>query len=467
MNDTQWTTYFRERQPEHLDELFAFLRIPSVSALPAHRSDMRLAAEWAAARLRSAGVPEVEVLETGGHPLVYGQWQVDINLPTAMVYAHYDVQPPDPLDLWTTPPFEPVVRDGRIFGRGAGDDKGGLLTTILAVEAFATLSGGPPINLVFFFEGEEEIGSPSVTPFVRRERDRLACDFVISADGMMWDETTPSLMVSMKGIAGCEIDLITAATDMHSGLFGGSVRNSAQAMAELAASFHDRTGRVAVKGFYDRVVDLTPADRQEIADVPFDSEAYFGAVGTKPEWGEPGYSPLERLWVRPTLDINGMWSGFQGDGSKSVTPAESHLKVTCRLVPNQQPDETVELLRAHAERFTPAGSAMTFRPMAGSALPYAVPRDHPALLAAGQTLRELFDQEPAVVRIGGSIPIAEVFKSELGAEMILYAWSLPTCNAHAPDEWYRVDDFRDGAIATCAYLEKLAGITLHEAPARG
>ncbi len=455
MVDSAWNTWFAEREDEHLAELFDFLRIPSVSALPSHRNDVRRAAGWVADRLRRAGVPDVQLLETGGHPLVLGYWSVDPAKPTAMIYAHYDVQPPDPLDLWESPPFEPEIRDGRIYARGAGDDKAGLLTTILAVEALAARDGQPPINLVFFFEGEEEISSPSVAPFIRENRDTINADFVISADGMMLDEHTPALTVSTKGIAGCEIILTTAATDMHSGLYGGSVRNAAQAMAVLVASFHDPSGRVAVDGFYNQVNDPTDREREELDRVPFDADRYFGAVGAGQLWGEPGFYPLERLWLRPTLDVNGLWSGFQGAGSKTVTPAEARVKITCRLVPEQQPADILDRLEDHVRAHCPSGASLQFLRRDGSALPYAIDRDHPALLAAEDTLRSLFDKDPAVIRIGGTIPIAQDFKQELGADLIFFAWSLPDCNAHAPNEWYRLQDFRTGAVATCEYLSRL------------
>jgi acetylornithine deacetylase/succinyl-diaminopimelate desuccinylase-like protein len=455
MIESSWNSWFAEREETHLAELFDFLRIPSVSALPDHRSDVRRAANWVADRMRQAGIPDVEVLETGGHPLVIGHWRVDPAKPTAMIYAHYDVQPPDPLDLWESPPFEPEIRDGKIYARGSGDDKAGLLAAILAVEAMAARDGQPPINLVFFFEGEEEISSPSVAPYLRENASKVKADFVISADGMMLDENTPALTISTKGIAGCEIVLTTAATDMHSGLYGGSVRNAAQAMAELVASFHDDAGRVAVKGFYSQVNDPTDREREELDRVPFDAERYFGAVGVSDLWGEPGFYPLERLWLRPTLDINGMWSGFQGSGSKTVTPAEARVKITCRLVPDQVPADILDRLEDHARANCPPGATLKFIGREGSAFPYAIDREHPALLAAEETLRDLFGSDPAIIRVGGTIPIAQDFKQELDADLIFFAWSLPDCNAHAPNEWFRLEDFRVATVSTCEYLERL------------
>lgn len=459
MSTVDWRAYFAGREHAQLEELFSFLRIPSVSALPAHAGDVRAAAEWVAARMARAGIPEVEVLETGGHPLVYGRWQVDPTKPTALIYAHYDVQPPDPLDLWETPPFEPAVRDGRIYARGAGDDKAGLLITLLAVEGFAQQHGQPPINLVFFFEGEEEIGSPSISPYLAAHADRFAADVVISADGMMWGEDQYSLILSSKGMAGGQIDIITADSDAHSGIYGGGVANAARATAAVAASFHDANGRVAIEGFYDRVRPITEQEAADIEAVPFDEAAFFASIGATVATGEADYTTLERLWMRPTLDINGIWSGFQGEGSKTVTPAQGHIKITCRLVPDQDPDEINDLIRRHVERHLPPGARAEFQLKTGTARPFSISRDNPFMIAAAETLREIGGKEPVYVRTGGTIPIAEVFKEHLGAEMVFYAFSMETCNAHAPNEWFRIADFQNGLLATVAYLERLGGVT--------
>ncbi|MEA2593666.1 MAG: hypothetical protein QOF01_135, partial [Thermomicrobiales bacterium] len=417
-----WDALLEREHEQHLAEFFDFLRIPSVSALPAHQPDIERAATWTAERLRRAGVPEVEVLPTGGKPLVWGRWHVADDQPTALIYAHYDVQPPDPLDLWTSPPFEPAIRDGRIYARGAADDKNGVLQTILATEALARTQGKPPINLIFFFEGEEEIGSPSVAPFISAARDRLACDWVISADGLMWGAGQPSLTVSTKGMAACELHLRTANTDMHSGVYGGFVGNAAQAMAHLVASLHTPDGRVAVAGFYDGVREPTAEERDEAAAVPFDEAAVKKTLDSPGFWGEPGYSPLERSWLRPTLDVNGIWGGFQGDGKKTVTPAEAHAKITCRLVPNQDPAEILDLIERHVAAHTPTGATVTFVRQPGEARPFAIDRNNPALITAGETLRALTGQDPYIIRLGGTLPIAEVFHQELGAEMIFYGF---------------------------------------------
>ena len=456
MTATDWRAYFAEHEAEHLEELTDFLRIPSVSALPEHAADVRRAAEWVAARMKKSGIPEVEILETGGHPLVYGRWHVDDSKPTALIYAHYDVQPPDPLDLWETPPFEPAMRDGKIYARGSGDDKAGLLITLLAIEALAKKHGQPPINLVFFYEGEEEIGSPSISPYLTAHADRFAADVVISADGMMWGEDQYSLILSSKGMAGGQIDIITAASDAHSGIYGGGVANAARATAHVAASFHDANGKVAVAGFYDKVRPITEQEAADIEAVPFDEKAFFDTIGATVPTGEADYTTLERLWMRPTLDINGIWSGFQGAGSKTVTPAQGHIKLTCRLVPDQDPEEIDELIRAHVERHLPPGASAEFQFKTGTAQPFSIARDNPFMVAAAETLREVGGKDPVYVRTGGTIPIAEVFKKHLGAEMVFYAFSLETCNAHAPNEFFRIEDFRNGPVATVRYLERLA-----------
>ncbi len=450
--------YLAEQEDRLLEELHAFLRIPSISALPAHHGDVLQAAEWVATRLRQIGVPEVETrtVVAGAPPIVLGRWHISDHQPTVLIYAHYDVQPPDPLDLWESPPFEPTVRDGRIYARGAADDKAGLFLTTAAVEAMASTAGAPPVNVIFCFEGEEEVGSPNLSAFVQAERERLACDVFLSADGSMWSPDQTVLTLSTKGLAGCQIDLRTGQTDLHSGEYGAAVPNAAQVAARLGSSFHDETGRVAVAGFYDRVRDLSAEERAELAAVPFDDDAFTGEVGTAARWGEPGWSALERRWARPTVDINGIWGGFQGAGAKTVTPCEAHLKITCRLVPDQEPSDVLDLLERHVAAHCPPGVEAIVQRQPGSARPFAIDRDDPGLATARQVLRDLFGKEPLVIRSGGTLPVAEVFQSALGVDMVFFAWSLPDSKMHAPNEWFRVEDVQRGARAYCAYLSALA-----------
>jgi acetylornithine deacetylase/succinyl-diaminopimelate desuccinylase-like protein len=407
--------------------------------------------------MRSIGVPEVELLEGGGHPLVFGRWLVQPGAPTAMIYGHYDVQPPDPLELWQTGPFEPTVRDGNLYARGAADNKGNVVAVLQAVEALVRTGGKPPVNLVFFFEGEEEIGSPTVSAIVRAERERLACDVVISADGVMYGVDHPSLTLSTKGMLKGEIHLRTSEHDLHSGLYGAATPNAVQSMAQLLATLHTKDGAVAVEGFYDQARALSDAERAETAEVPFEEAVFLAESGAKATWGEPRYTVLERLWLRPQLDLNGMWGGFQGSGSKTVTPCEAHAKFTCRLVAGQEPAEILRLIRAHVERHCPAWVTAEVTGGEGSAYAFEIRRDHPTLLAAAATLRELYGKEPLKIRLGGTLPIAEVFQHELGAEMVFFAWEQPDNNLHAPNEFVRLSDLATARRAWCALLTRLAG----------
>lgn len=454
--ENTWQEYLDRNEGRQIEQLLELLRIPSVSALPEHRPDVARAAAWVADHLRQIGVPEVEVLETGGSPLVVGAWHVDDGQPTALIYGHYDVQPADPLDLWQTPPFEPAIRDEKIYARGASDDKGSLITALDAIEALAKTQGGPPINLKFFIEGEEEIGSPSLAPVIAAERQRLACDFVISADGAMFSPEQPSLTLSAKGLAAGQIDLVTANSDLHSGEHGARVPNAIQALVQLAATFHTPDGRVAVDGFYDKVREFTTDERQEIAAIPFDEAAYQAELDLPALWGEAGYSTLERAWIRPTFDMNGIWGGFQGAGSKTVTPAAAHLKFTCRLVADQEPEEILALVERHVEQHCPAGARATVERLPGSARPFEINRDHPALQAAAGAIREQYGREPLMIRLGGTLPVADIFQRELGADMIFFAWEMPENRPHAPNEWFGLNDYRAARRSYCRYLNALA-----------
>lgn len=432
---------------EHLEELLSFLRLESVSTDPEKAPALAETAAWVAERLRTAGVPEVKIVETAGHPAVIGRWHVADDQPTVLVYGHFDVQPAEPLELWITPPFEPTIRDGNIFARGAADMKGNLLTAIHGLEAAAHATGQPPINISFIFEGEEEIGSPNFRELVAANKEFLRADAVLSADGSQYGPDQPGLTVGFKGLGGCQVNLTTASSDLHSGMYGAFVPNAVQAMTQLAATFHDATGRVQIEGFYDAVIDLTPEERAEIAAVPFDAEAEMAALGITEFWGEPGWTPREREWARPTVDFNGIWGGFQGQGSKTVTPREAHLKVTCRLVPNQQPAEIIRLIAAHCEKHKPVGTAVEVVPLKGSATPFVIDRSNPVHVAAGEVLTSIFGKEPYIVRSGGTIPATAIFQDELGIDTVSFAWSQPGSGIHAPNEWYREEDFHRGAVA--------------------
>lgn len=454
---TAWSTYLDEHDEQNLSALLDLLSIPSVSALPAHVGDINRAAEWVADRMRAIGVPEVALLPTkGAGPAIFGRWHVADDKPTALIYAHYDVQPGDPFDLWETPPFEPAVRDGAIYARGATDDKGLLLATLNGIEAYTKTVGDPPINLKFIFEGEEEIGSPTLPELVQRERERLACDVIFSADGGMYGPDELSLTMSTKGMAACQIDLRTAATDSHSGRYGSVIANAPRALAQLVSTFHDAEGRVAVAGFYDAVQELTPEEKAETARIPFDGDDFLREVGATAFVGEAGYTPLERIGVRPTLDINGIWGGFQGDGTKTVTPAQAHAKITCRLVPNQVPSDILDAIERHVAANTPPGATVSVTRFGGSALPFNIRRDNPYLKLVTDVLRQIGGKDPLLTREGGTLPIAEVFQRELGADMLFYAWGMPDCRAHAPNEFLNLRDYRAHADGYAKLLTHFA-----------
>lgn len=435
-------SYLAARREVHLSELKEFLRIPSISALPEHRPDIDRAAAWVADALRRAGVPRVEVFTLNGgqgHPVVYGEWTVDPQRPTYLIYGHYDVQPVDPVDLWTSPPFEPQEREGKLYARGASDDKGCLFQAIKGVEALRELRGGPPVNVKFLVEGEEEIGSPNLAAFMREHRELLRCDVALSADGEMLSPDQGCLTIASRGLAACQIDVYGPSRDLHSGSFGGAVANPLHALAQLVASLHEPDGRVAVPGFYDQVRPLSDQERQDMASTPFDEKEWLASVGVQEPFGEPGFSTLERLGARPTLEVNGMWGGFQGEGTKTVLPAAAHAKITCRLVPDQEPDRILDLIEAHVLAQKVPGVRVQVRRFPGSARPYAMPADHPTLAVAARVLEELYAKPAPTARMGGTVPVAEFFRSILDTWFLYYSFGDPDTRVHAPDEFIRIE----------------------------
>ena len=439
-----------------VQELIELLSIPSISSLPEHSGDVRAAAEWVAARLKRAGIENVQIMETGGHPAVYGDWLHAPDKPAILVYGHFDVQPADPLDLWETGPFTPTVRGGRVYARGASDMKGSLLAPILAAEQLLARDGTLPVNLKFIFEGEEEIGSPSLPAFVAQHSDLLAADLVINADGLQFSEDRPNLVLALRGGCGVQIDIKGTAFDVHSGLFGGAAPNAAQALVELLSSMHTPDGAVAVAGFYDDVVPLSPADRQAIAESSSSEESIQAELGVDALPGEPGYTAAERIGARPTLEINGLWGGFQGVGVKTVIPSEAHAKITCRLVANQDPVKIVEAIRRHVESHTPPGVTATVTPLPFRALPYLMERGHWGNRAAAEVLSGIFGNEPYYTRVGGSVPVCETFLTSLGTYSVSFGWGLPDERMHSPNEFLRLNSFDRAQQAWPALLQQLA-----------
>ena len=453
----------QERSAASLSELVEFAAIPSVSAQPDHRADMVRAADWLAGRLRRAGLNTVEQWPTAGHAAVYAEHlEAGKGAPTLLVYGHYDVQPPEPLDRWNTPPFTPTVVGDRIYGRGVSDDKGPLLLTVQVADAYLTATGTLPLNLKFLFEGEEEVGSAHLDALVAAHAERLGADFVLSADGGMWSAETPSLTVSARGLAALELTVRGPAKDLHSGRHGGSVHNPLHALAALIAALHDDSGRVTVPGFYDGISDLTPEQRGDLQQLPFGDAAYLTQTGAPATYGEAGYSTLERQWHRPTLEINGMWGGYTGDGSKTVLPSEAHAKITCRLVPGQEPERIVSLIQAHLQATLPPGVTLDVRASEHGARAYRLPGDHPGAVVARRVLEDLYGRPPLDVGMGGSIPVLETFQRVLGLDTVFFSFAVGDEDIHAPNEFFRVPRLSEGQQAWAQFWHALAHRGDHE-----
>jgi len=424
--------FVAQHEPDYLEELRRFVAIPSVSALSEHKGDMVACAEFVAAALGSAGLT-AEVLPTAGHPVVYGEWTGAAGQPTALVYGHYDVQPVDPIDLWDSPPFEATLREGRLYGRGAADDKGQVLMHWAALAALLSVRGSLPVNVKVLVEGEEEIASRNLEVFLMANRERLAADLVVISDTDLFAPGLPAICYGLRGIAYFQIEVVGAAGDLHSGSYGGAVANPIEALAKILAGLKDDRGRILIPGFYDRVRPIGEREKAELARLPFDEEGFREETGAPALHGEAGYTTLERLWTRPTLDPNGIWGGFTGEGLKTVLPSRASAKVSCRLVPDQDPAEIGRLFEAHVQRLCPHGVTASVRIMDGGK-PWVTSIDHPAIQAAARALAKGFGQEPVYTRAGGSIPIVAAFQALLGAPTVLMGIAPPDDHAHAPNE---------------------------------
>ncbi|HKO16709.1 MAG TPA: dipeptidase [Gemmatimonadaceae bacterium] len=447
-------SFFRENDSRIRGELFDLLRIPSVSARSEHDADTARAADWLAQSLRDAGL-QATVHPTAGHPVVVGEWRgAGDGAPTALAYGHYDVQPAEPLELWQTPPFEPSVREGKIFARGAVDDKGQLFLHVKALEAHLRTRGRLPVNVVLLAEGEEEVGSEHLTAFIESHRDLLRADVVVISDSSMFAPGLPSILSSLRGLAFFQIDVQGPSTDLHSGSYGGAVVNPAMALARILATMHDGTGRVAIEGFYDDVRDWGDEARTEIRQLPFDEEHFRAETGAPALGGENGYGVLERLWMRPTCEINGLLSGYTGEGAKTVLPSRAMAKVSCRLVPDQDPATVERLMRAHVERFTPKGVAVTLQQLHGGR-PWRAALHGAPFDAARRALAAAFGREPVITGEGGSIPVVGDFQRILGAPVLLIGFGLPGENAHAPNEWMSEENFTKGLRAVAVLYDLL------------
>ncbi len=438
------------------DELFDFLRIPSVSARSEHDADTRTAADWVANNLKASGL-SVSVVETEGYPVVLGEWrEAGPDAPTLLIYGHYDVQPPEPLDEWISPAFQPTIRDGDVFARGASDDKGQIFIHMKALEARLRATGSLPVNVVVLVEGEEEVGSPNLVPFVKEYRDRLACDAVVISDSSMFGQGQPSLLFSLRGLAYFEIHVRGPATDLHSGTYGGAVVNPANVLAGIVASLKHPDGTIAIPGFYDDVMDWDEATREAIQALDLDLDAFKGEVGAPGLNGEAGYSLLERLWIRPTCDVNGLLSGYTGEGAKTVLPGRAMAKVSFRLVPDQTPARVRELLTVHVRKIAPPEVSVRVEELHGGR-PWKADLEGPFFEAARRALEEAFGTAPVLTGEGGSIPIVVDFQEILQAPVLLLGFAPPGANMHAPNEWIPLENFEKGIRAAAALYGELEG----------
>jgi len=453
----QVVDYINVNRDRYVGELKEYLAIPSISALPEHAADTRRAAEWTAEALRNAGMQHVRLMETPGNPVVYGDWLNAPGKPTVLFYGHYDVQPVDPVNLWTSPPFEATVRDGEIYARGAADDKGQVFMHIKAVEAFMKQAGSLPLNFKFFIEGEEEVGSVHLDQFVREHRQDLAADVVVISDSPMFDRGVPSICYGLRGLAYFQIDLRGTRSDLHSGSFGGAVANPAMVLAQILAQMKDRSGRIKIPGFYDDVRELSEAERAEWRKLPFNESRYRKELGAPKLFGESGFTTLERVWARPTFEVNGLLSGFTGEGAKTVLPAVAMAKVSMRLVPDQHPDKVAQQFEDYLKKVAPKTVEVKVTRMHGGK-PWMAEFDNKYVRAAGRAIEMGFGKSPVFNREGGSIPVVSTFQEELGVPSVLFGVGLPDENAHAPDEKLDLGNFHNGIIASAYLYQEIANL---------
>ncbi|MFN8630294.1 MAG: dipeptidase [Chloroflexota bacterium] len=440
------------------EALLEFARIPSVSTEPEHAEDMVAAAEWVAAKLRGVNATDVEVIrDTPLHPIVYGRIHEAPGAPTVLVYCHFDVQPVDPIELWETAPWEPFLRDGRFVGRGVADDKGQIVMHLAALEAMRAVGKSPAVNLTFVFEGEEEFGSESLFGWIPKNRDRLGADLAVISDTAYFEGNVPAITIALRGIMYAQIDVELSPVDLHSGMYGGAVENPAVALARIIAALKGQDGRVRIPGFYDDVVSLTEADRAAMADLPFDNEAFREETGVPALVGEAGWTILESKTARPTLDVNGTWGGFQGDGAKTIIPAHAHAKISTRLVANQDPQKIYDAFAAYVAQIAPAGVKVTTTYIHGGEASLT-PTDHPATQATARAIRAVEGVEPVYMREGGSIPVTAAFDHVLGLPVVLAGFVQPTCNAHAPNEWLDERNFEQGTRIIVRLWDELASV---------
>lgn len=447
----EWKDYLEKNKERFLNEMMDLLRIPSVSAQTKHNDDMKACAEAVKNSLLAAGADKAEVMQTDGFPVVYGEKIIDASRPTVLVYGHYDVQPPEPLELWHTGPFEPVIKDGKVYARGSADDKGQFFMHVKALEVM-TKTNSLETNIKFLIEGEEEIGSPNLGKFVHEHKDLLKADVILISDSAMLSMETPSLDIGVRGLSYIEVEVTSADRDLHSGTYGGAVANPITILAKMIAGCHDENNHVTIPGFYDDVVNASDEERKLMAKAPYDEEEYKKEIGIKEVWGEKGYSTMERTGIRPTLEINGIWGGYTGEGSKTVLPAKASAKISVRLVPNQSSKKMTRLLLDYFTSIAPSSvSVRAFEHHGGE--PYMTPIDSKGYQAASKAVKKTFGVDPVPVRGGGSIPICSILEKELGIKIIFMGFGLDSDNLHSPNEKYGIENFYKG-IETIPYFHK-------------
>ena len=447
--------FINTNRDRFVDELKQYLAIPSISALPEHQGDLRRCAEYTAEELKRVGLENVRLIETPGNPVVYADWLHAEGAPTILFYGHYDVQPVDPLELWETPPFEATVREGELYARGAVDDKGQIFMHFKAIEAHMKQNGRLPVNMKIILEGEEEVGSANLDTFVRDNKDLLSADVVVISDSPMFERGVPSICYGLRGLIYFQIDLRGTKSDLHSGSFGGAVANPAFVLAQILAQMKDRGGRVKIPGFYDDVVALTDEERNEWKRLPFNETKYKKDLGAPRLFGETGYTTLERVWARPTFEVNGILGGFTGDGAKTVIPAVAMAKVSMRLVPNQDPDRIAKLFEDHVRKIAPKTVELKITRMHGGK-PWMAAFDNKFVQAAGRAIEKGFGQTPVFNREGGSIPVVSTFQEVLGLPSVLFGVGLPDENSHAPNEKLDLGNFHNGVISAAFLYDEIS-----------
>ncbi len=454
MEKSKYQSYIEENKERFIEELLELLKIPSVSADSKFNSDTRRAAGYLKEKFEEAGVDKAEICETAGHPIVYAEKIIDPALPTVLVYGHYDVQPADPYELWDSPPFDPVIKDGKIFARGACDDKGQLYMHLKAFEAMMQ-NGGVFCNLKFMIEGEEEVGSDNLGVFVKNNRDKIAADVVLISDTSLISNDVPSITVGLRGLSYLEVEVVGPNRDLHSGRYGGAVANPVNVLCKMIASLHDEKNRITIPGFYDKVQELSKEERKKLNEAPFDLEEFKQDLGIKEVWGEEGYTTDERTGIRPTLDVNGIWGGYTGEGAKTVLPSKAFAKISMRLVPDQDSDEITGLFSTHFKSIAPEGVEVKVRPHHGGE-PAVIPIDSVHYKAASAAFEETWGKTPVPTRDGGSIPVVSLFQRELGLDSVMLGFGLDSDNIHSPNEKYGVFNYLKGIETIISFLKHYA-----------